>query len=52
MTALSALLPREASNDYRGGKLDLTRELKKAFDENGIEIPFPQRTIHMLKDAA
>ena len=28
----------------------LRRRLKKAFDENGIEIPFPQRTVWMRHD--
>lgn len=28
---------------------ELRRRLKKAFDKNGIEIPFPQRTIHKAK---
>lgn len=30
---------------------ELRRRLKKAFDQNGIEIPFPQRTISYTKDA-
>jgi small conductance mechanosensitive channel len=32
--------------DYWGVKFDLTEAIKNAFDENGIEIPFPQRVIH------
>jgi len=28
---------------------ELRKRLKKAFDKNGIEIPFPQRTIHQAK---
>ncbi len=28
-------------------KFDLTRKIKEAFDENGIEIPFPQRVVHL-----
>jgi small conductance mechanosensitive channel len=32
--------------DYWGVKFDLTEAIKQAFDENGIEIPFPQRVIH------
>ena len=31
-------------------KFDLTRRIKEAFDANGIEIPFPQRTVHMASD--
>ncbi len=29
---------------------ELRRRLKKAFDKNGIEIPFPQVTVHQVKD--
>jgi small conductance mechanosensitive channel len=29
-------------------KFDLTRKIKEAFDANGIEIPFPQRVVHMV----
>jgi len=28
-------------------KFDLTRKIKEAFDEHGIEIPFPQRVVHL-----
>ncbi len=38
--------------DYCGVKFDLTRKIKEAFDENGIEIPFPQQVVHMLSEAA
>ncbi len=38
--------------DYWGVKFDLTRKIKEAFDENGIEIPFPQQVVHMLSGAA
>jgi small conductance mechanosensitive channel len=31
---------------------DLRVMLKRAFDERGVEIPFPQRTVHLLADAA
>lgn len=33
--------------DYWALKFDMTRRIKEALDENGIEIPFPQRTVHM-----
>ena len=39
-------------SDYWGVKFDLTRKIKEAFDENGIEIPFPQQVVHMLSEAA
>lgn len=38
--------------DYWGVKFDLTRKIKEAFDENGIEIPFPQQVVHMLSESA
>lgn len=31
---------------------DLTRRIKESFDENGIEIPFPQRVIHTMSAGA
>ena len=34
------------SDDYWDLHYDLTEAVKKAFDENGIEIPFPQLDIH------
>ena len=36
--------------DYWSVKFDLTRNIKEAFDENGIEIPFPQRVVHMVSE--
>jgi small conductance mechanosensitive channel len=38
--------------DYWAVKFDLTRLLKTTFDEKGIEIPFPQRVVHMVGGAA
>jgi len=37
---------------YWGVKFDMTRRLKESFDENGIEIPFPQRVVHMAPDVS
>lgn len=34
------------SADYWPVKFDLTKAFKEAFDENGIDIPFPTRTLH------
>jgi small conductance mechanosensitive channel len=39
------------SGDYWGVKFDLTRAIKEALDANGIEIPFPQRVVHMVSEA-
>lgn len=36
-----------AKEDYWALKFDMTRAIKEAFDSEGIEIPFPQRTVHM-----
>jgi len=38
--------PWVKKEDYWGVKFDLTREIKLAFDREGIEIPFPQMTLH------
>lgn len=40
--------PWVKKEDYWSVRFDLTRKIKEAFDENGIEIPFPQRVIHMM----
>jgi small conductance mechanosensitive channel len=31
---------------------DLRQRLKRAFDERGVEIPFPQRTVHVFNEAS
>jgi small conductance mechanosensitive channel len=38
--------PWVKTSDYWPVRLDMTRQLKEAFDENGIEIPFPQVVVH------
>ncbi len=38
------------TGDYWGVRFDVTRKIKEAFDENGIEIPFPQRVVHMASE--
>lgn len=35
--------------DYWGIKFDLTEQVKLAFDEAGITIPFPQRDVHLMQ---
>jgi small conductance mechanosensitive channel len=44
--------PWVKKGDYWGVKFDLTRKIKEVFDANGIEIPFPQRSVHMIQEAA
>jgi small conductance mechanosensitive channel len=41
-----------SAGDYWGLKFDFTQAMKEKMDEIGVEIPFPQRSIHMVKDAA
>ena len=36
------------AGDYWGVKFDMTKTLKQRFDAEGISIPFPQRTVHMV----
>lgn len=40
-----------APKDYWGVFFDMNRLIKEAFDENDIEIPFPQRVVHTAKAA-
>jgi small conductance mechanosensitive channel len=44
--------PWVKKEDYWAVRFDLLRSVKEAFDENGIEIPFPQRSVHMVSQAA
>lgn len=37
------------AGDYWGVKFDLTKAFKEKLDSVGISIPFPQRTVHLLK---
>jgi small conductance mechanosensitive channel len=37
--------------DYWAVKFDMTQAIKDAFDQAGIEIPFPQRVIHQARAA-
>ena len=38
------------NEDYWTVFFDLTESIKKAFDENDIEIPFPQMDVHVVSD--
>jgi small conductance mechanosensitive channel len=39
--------PWVKKEDYWPVRLDLTRKMKEELEANGIEIPFPQRVVHM-----
>lgn len=41
-----------ATSDWWQTRLDLTKVAKKAFDEKGISIPFPQRHVHFMPGEA
>lgn len=38
------------SSDFWAVKYDLTKSIKETFDEEGINIPFPQRDVHVIKE--
>jgi small conductance mechanosensitive channel len=38
--------------DFWPLKCDLTQRIKEAFDEGGIEIPFPQQVVHLISEAS
>ncbi|MBD3237948.1 MAG: mechanosensitive ion channel [Candidatus Eisenbacteria bacterium] len=40
--------PWVKASDYWGVRFDLMRRFKEACDREGIEIPFPQRVVHMV----
>ena len=44
--------PWVESDDYWDVYWDLTREVKMRFDAEGVSIPFPQRDVHVLTEAA
>ncbi|MDW3221305.1 MAG: mechanosensitive ion channel family protein [Paracoccaceae bacterium] len=44
--------PWAKTEDYWSVYWDLTHQMKEAFDEAGISIPFPQQDIHVKSDAA
>lgn len=43
--------PWVKKDDYWAVKFDTTRKVKEEFDAKGIEIPFPQRTVHMVSES-
>ena len=42
--------PWTRAEDYWTVYWDITRAVKKRFDEAGISIPYPQQTVHLVKD--
>ena len=42
--------PWSKTEDYWEVYWDVTREVKRRFDEEGISIPFPQRDVHIYQD--
>jgi small conductance mechanosensitive channel len=40
------------SGDYWGAYFDLTEQIKKRFDAEGIAIPYPQRDVHVYQHGA
>jgi small conductance mechanosensitive channel len=42
--------PWVKKDDYWDLRFDLTQKIKESFDQNGIEIPFPQRVVHMVSE--
>jgi small conductance mechanosensitive channel len=42
--------PWVKKDDYWDVRFGLTRQVKEAFDSQGIEIPFPQRVVHMATE--
>lgn len=42
--------PWVAKENYWAVRFDLTRNIKESFDQNDIEIPFPQRVVHTVAE--
>jgi small conductance mechanosensitive channel len=43
--------PWVKTEEYWDVYWDVTREVKKRFDEEGISIPFPQRDVHIYQES-
>jgi small conductance mechanosensitive channel len=44
--------PWAKASDYWGVYMTTTENIKKAFDANGISIPYPQRDVHVFEHKA
>ncbi|MCP4710685.1 MAG: mechanosensitive ion channel, partial [Planctomycetes bacterium] len=44
--------PHVKVEDYWGVFFDVTEKVKTTFDENGVNIPFPQRDVHLFQATA
>ena len=44
--------PWSKTEDYWDVYWDVTREVKRRFDEEGISIPFPQRDVHIYREGS
>jgi small conductance mechanosensitive channel len=44
--------PWVKASDYWGVYMSVTEKIKKAFDANGISIPYPQRDVHLYQHSA
>jgi small conductance mechanosensitive channel len=44
--------PWVKASDYWGVYMNITEQIKKAFDSNGISIPYPQRDVHIYQHAS
>ena len=42
--------PWVETSDYWATKWELTKQIKEAFDKEGISIPFPQRDVHLFQE--
>jgi len=48
-TKKSKSTKKKNTDDYWVTKRELTRNIKEAYDKEGISIPFPQRDIHLFE---
>jgi small conductance mechanosensitive channel len=42
--------PWVKTDDYWTTRWEITQQLKEAYDEEGISIPFPQRDVHLFQE--